>query len=50
MCYDINAKKIVCGCKSLHNKPCSDLVDFHSIIDHRGHGLELSHDELDSVI
>jgi len=35
-------KEFVCGCKSLHNKPCSELVDLHPIIDHHGHVLELS--------
>ena len=43
-------KESGCGCKSLHNKPCSDVIDFHSIIDHRDHCRELSHDELDLVI
>jgi len=38
------------GCKSFHNKPCSDVVDFHSTINHRDHCREVSHDELDLMI
>ena len=43
-------KESGCGCRSWHNKPCSDVIDFNSIIDHRDHCQELSHDELDLVI
>ena len=38
------------GCKSFHNKPCSDVVDFHSTFNHRDHCRALSHDELHLVI